>query len=227
VRAIYDWDWDAAETDFQEALALNPGYVTAHKYYSAYLTTLGRHDEAIREAERAVELDPKSPSLNHNLGMVLYFARDFERAAEVFEDVVDLEPKRRAARAWLAGANWYSGQREKAIAMVKEFDPVAEGIMSRLNEGNIEEARVFFDSIEHRLRPGIRKALWLAWVERWDDVLEYLEETVDDRQPPFVLMAFPGLDPLRDHPRYVALCQRMGLDAQSLARPSGRGLKAP
>ena len=53
-----DWDWAGAGQAYQRAIELNPGHVGAHHAYSQYLTQLGRVDEALTEARRAVELDP-------------------------------------------------------------------------------------------------------------------------------------------------------------------------
>jgi len=56
---IYDFDW-AAEREFRRALSLNPTYAPAHEFYSWYLISVGRIDQAIQEGQRAVELDPLS-----------------------------------------------------------------------------------------------------------------------------------------------------------------------
>jgi DNA-binding winged helix-turn-helix (wHTH) protein/TolB-like protein len=40
------WDWKGGEREFQRAIALNPGYATAHHWYAYELVGLGRFDEA-------------------------------------------------------------------------------------------------------------------------------------------------------------------------------------
>jgi Tfp pilus assembly protein PilF len=54
----YDWDWQTAEKEFGRGIELEPIYATGHKWYAQYLTKLGRFDEALRESERARQLDP-------------------------------------------------------------------------------------------------------------------------------------------------------------------------
>jgi len=45
---------------------LNPNYATAHHWYSALLSALGKQGEALAEAERAIELDPLSLPVKQN-----------------------------------------------------------------------------------------------------------------------------------------------------------------
>jgi tetratricopeptide (TPR) repeat protein len=49
VKHSYDWDWSGAESEFKQAIALNPNYATAHHWYSHYLVAMGR---ARRGSER-------------------------------------------------------------------------------------------------------------------------------------------------------------------------------
>ena len=59
----YDWKFAEGEREFKRAIELNPNYATAHHWYSEYLLTMGRNEEAIAEIKRAQELDPLS--FNH------------------------------------------------------------------------------------------------------------------------------------------------------------------
>ena len=54
---LFDWDWPAAERESLRAVQLNPGYAFGHSRYALLLSGIGRHEEAIAEAERAHELD--------------------------------------------------------------------------------------------------------------------------------------------------------------------------
>ncbi|MBZ5561928.1 MAG: tetratricopeptide repeat protein [Acidobacteriia bacterium] len=73
-RFNYEWDWVGAEKEFKRAIELNPGYATAHHGYAAYLSCMGRHDEAIAEVKRAQELDPLSVNINASVGWVFFSA---------------------------------------------------------------------------------------------------------------------------------------------------------
>ena len=71
VVALRDWDWKTAEEEDKKAIALNPGYPTAHMSYSNILRYLGRAEESIAEAKRAVELDPLAVLTNRSPGRCL------------------------------------------------------------------------------------------------------------------------------------------------------------
>lgn len=55
-----DWDWAKAEKTFLQAIELNPNYSTLHHRYSEHLSTTGRHEEARKHINKALELDPLS-----------------------------------------------------------------------------------------------------------------------------------------------------------------------
>ena len=77
---------------FRRAIALNPNYATAYLWYSAMLADMGRADEAISFAERAVELDPLSPIINANLGDFLEAAGRFDEAEARYRKVIEIDP---------------------------------------------------------------------------------------------------------------------------------------
>ena len=89
----YDWDWPAATRHFDRALALNPPTVENHVYYPFYLTVGGRSAEAIAVARRALERNPVSASLSHNLAVQLALSRDNSTLAiEECRRTLDLDP---------------------------------------------------------------------------------------------------------------------------------------
>ena len=49
IKLSYEWDWAGAETEFKQAIQLNPGYATAHQWYGVYLSEMGRHEESVHE----------------------------------------------------------------------------------------------------------------------------------------------------------------------------------
>jgi TolB-like protein/Flp pilus assembly protein TadD len=88
----YDWDWQTAEREFRRAIELNPNYATAHHWYAEHLTWLGRFDEALRENERARQLDPLSLIIAADNGATLYYSRQYDRAIAQFRTVREMDP---------------------------------------------------------------------------------------------------------------------------------------
>lgn len=58
-----DADWPDAESEFRQAIALQPGNSLAHQWYAIMLATVGRKAEALREIRRAEVLDPLSQQI--------------------------------------------------------------------------------------------------------------------------------------------------------------------
>ncbi|MDQ2938406.1 MAG: protein kinase, partial [Acidobacteriota bacterium] len=97
----FDWDWPAAEKQYKRAIKLNPNYSTAHHLYAGHLIWTGRINEGIAEAEKARDLNPLSPMEITELGWMLYFSRQYDRAIKQFQQTLELDPSFRSAHLGL------------------------------------------------------------------------------------------------------------------------------
>ena len=102
------WAWGTAERGLKRVVDLSPGYATTHHLYSLLLARLGRFDEAISHAERALGLDPFSPVMTHNPAYVLYLARHYDEAIQQAHKTLEMAPDLVSARLVLVSA--YSEQ---------------------------------------------------------------------------------------------------------------------
>jgi TolB-like protein len=78
---MYQYDFLAAEREFERAIELNPRYATGHHLFGFYLAVTGRYEESYTELQRAIRLDPLSVSkalLGHNY----IYARRYDQAIE-------------------------------------------------------------------------------------------------------------------------------------------------
>jgi tetratricopeptide (TPR) repeat protein len=92
VKLNYDWDPAGSEREILEAIRLNPSSVQAHQYYSSTLTTMGRMDDAINEARRAMELDPLSATAGTSLAIRYWYAGRIDEALREFDKTLDINP---------------------------------------------------------------------------------------------------------------------------------------
>ncbi len=111
----FDWDFAGAEKEFRHALELNPNYAIAHQWYATFLSDMGRHQEAIAEIERAIQLDPLSVNVNTAAAVVYYFARQFDRAEKQAKNALELDPNFYSAHSWLADVYQATGAYEAAF----------------------------------------------------------------------------------------------------------------
>ena len=119
VRRMLEWDWRGAETAYVQAIALNPSQENAHRAYAAMLMALSRPAEAIREAERACELDPLCLVVNTNAAWVRYLAGDYEAALERCQRTAELDPQYLPARRMIGAIFLQAGKTADAIEVLE------------------------------------------------------------------------------------------------------------
>jgi serine/threonine protein kinase/Tfp pilus assembly protein PilF len=221
--ALYDFDWAAAEREFARALALNPNDAPAHEYYSWYLISMGRVDQAIQEGQRAVELDPLSAEIHSLLGWDFYYARRYDRAVAEFHKCLELDPNYWLGYYLLGQAYAQQGKLDDAIAAQQKSTATLTNSWA-LEElardyalaRKTAEAREAVRDLLARPKPFYVSPYGLAAVYAAlgdkDQALAQLEQAYEHRS---FFMDFlkvdPELDSLRSDPRFQDLLRRMNL----------------
>ncbi len=218
----YDWNWQLAEREFRRAIALNPSYATAHHWYAEHLMWLGRFDEALRESERARELDPQSLIIAADNGAILYYSRDYDRAIEKLRSVLDVDPQ--LARAHLiVEAYVQRGKFADALADVNQdtgANPSPWTLALRAavygRAGQLAQAHRALRALQTATRRDTVRA-W-AFVRAYVGVgdkeaaLKWLERAYAEHDNGMTtLKVDPLFDPLRGDPRFQRLLARVGL----------------
>jgi serine/threonine protein kinase/tetratricopeptide (TPR) repeat protein len=222
---FYDFDWPAAEREFKRAITLNPSYAPAHEFYSWYLISTGRTDQAIQEGQRAVELDPLSAEIHSILGWVLYFARRYDQAAVELHKCLELDPNYWIGYYYLGQVYAQQGRFDDAMAAQRKSAEILKGASWPLEEialdyalaGKSAEARqtlrdLLANSRHIYVSPyGIATAY--AALGDKDQAFAQLEQTYAQRSQ-FIgfLKVDPELDSLRSDPRFQDLLGRMKLN---------------
>ena len=223
--ALYH-QWDVVEADrrFRRALALAPALVTAHHWYSVFLTAIGRFDDARAEIRRALELDPLSHAVNTDVGFVDYYAGRYDDAVANLRTVLRVAPAFPLAHLWLGRAYQEQGRLDEAV---KEFSetrrivgewPVALAALGHVLgvSGRASDARRVLDELDHLSgRQYVTEygvALVHAGLGDRDAAFAWLDRALAARSHWLVWI---GLDPrwrsLRDDRRFAVLLGRVGL----------------
>lgn len=92
LKFYYDWDWQGAVASYKKALELDPNNATIYIRYSTTLADVGRYNDALPLADKAVGLDPISISSLHNLGWTNMLAGNFKKSSEAFGKALELHP---------------------------------------------------------------------------------------------------------------------------------------
>ena len=223
VKVRADWDWAGAEQAFKWALEKNDGYATAHHQYAMFLAMVMRLDEARREIERAHELDPLSLLISSAVGRILHFSRRYEEAVAQCLRTSEADPTFAPALFDRLVSLSMLDRIKEAYEVIQQLDglhvdPIRRGIlMGRYygltgdRERALEErSKLMSMSSEKTISP-VFIALIDMTIGELDRAMELLEQAADDRDDLLVyLQCEPSYDPIRDHPRYAALIERVG-----------------
>ena len=212
------YDWDGAEREFKQAMSLDPKDASSHYFYSySVLVPQKRFDEAVREMQRALELEPGSLAIAANYGGALTMARRYPEAKVQLDQTLALDPKFTITRARLQ--DWYEiqGQFEDArqISLLNpsefntiKFQPGKDGYW----RGVLEVARQRSETLGEGVNERIFQVIAWTQLGDHDKAIEWLEKCAandDDLLPNYIRS--PILDPLHGDPRYVTVLHKLNL----------------
>jgi DNA-binding winged helix-turn-helix (wHTH) protein/TolB-like protein/Flp pilus assembly protein TadD len=218
----YNWDWPEAEKHLKQAIALNPSYAHAHGLYSAYLSNVGRHEEAIAEAERAQTLDPASSTSVGRVGMTYYFAGQYDRALEHFRRALDLDPNDHVAHFDTGLVYQRQGKYEEALAAMRRAralgmkDAIAVTGHIYAVSGRRREAHQVLAELDQLSKreyvPAFHRAYIYIGLGDKERAFEWLEKAYKDREWYLWLLKQEMVaDPIRSDRRFQDLVRRIGL----------------
>lgn len=224
ILSRFDWNWPEAEREFQRAIDLDPNYTTAHHWYALHLIGLGRSSEAIAEIKRAQELDPASPLLTTDTGLVFYFARQYNSAKKECEKALALDAKFGLAHRTLGLIEEEIGMHQEARAQFQEArgvlgeDPwmLAEIGRSYVRAGSREQALHSMSELRSLAKKRYVSPLALALLgisldPNSDENFAWLEKAYESRINLSALVVDPAFDGIRQDSRFHDLLRRAGL----------------
>jgi TolB-like protein/Tfp pilus assembly protein PilF len=223
VKVWMDWDWPGAETALRRALAINPSYVQAHRYYACLLSHTGRHREAAAEMEKARAVDPLSPIMHALSGQLRAFARDYETAIAHLRDAEVINPDLWVVHAFLGRVHECEGRLEEAMSEYQKAfevsgggntEPIAFRARAQALAGNrsaAEEAIQMLTELSARKYvPPYNIATIHAGLGDFESALGWLEKAYETRDVRLVfLLVDPRWDPVRHHARFRDLSHKL------------------
>jgi len=228
--ALYfaDWDWSDAEREFKQAIERNPNSSLSHDRYAECLKTRLRFGESMAEAQRAQELDPLSPEIVSQVGVVFLLTRRYDESIGQFQKALDLNPNLPVVRALLAWA--YAMKRmypqalgeydkipdqDKAVAAQNQL--VADGLgwvyaVSGRRADALKIAKETMDLSSHAYVDFYQIAGIYAGLGDKDEAFRLLEKGYQEHS---ATMPYLAVDPffygMRSDQRYADLLRRIGL----------------
>ena len=225
IRSLCDREWEEAESLYRKAIALNPGYATAHLWLGGdCLALLGRLDEALEELELALELDPLSAITHEIRGFIYLLKRDYAQAIRYYREILEFDPSSYRVYAAIGRALGLQGEYAEALAMLEKARALEEGVPSILAAmgqifglaGDRSSARGVLARLEALARerhiPSTcfavihlgqgEKNRALDWLEHGCELCELSISSIG---------VHPVYDDLRSEPRFQALLKRLRL----------------
>ncbi len=217
----HDYDWQTAEKEFKRAIELNPNYATGHHWYAEHLAWRGRFDEALRESERARQLDPLSLIIAVDRGAILYYSRQYDQAIAQFTAVRELDPGF-PRTAIIFAAYVQKGMFAEAETDIEKHMPgdnpwhwssLAYTYGRAGNQAKAEDAlKKLLDLNQRQLVDPIIIVSAYSGRGKNDQAIVWLEKAYAQHSNGLTaLKVDPAYDPLRDDPRFQNLLGRVGL----------------
>jgi TolB-like protein/tetratricopeptide (TPR) repeat protein len=224
VKALYEFDWPAAEREFKRAIELNAGDADAHFAYGiAYLSPQGRLEDTVHEMQLARDLDPLSPVQANYLGLAYQFVGRRADAIAQYKRALDLDPSFVEARLHLANAYLDPGRyqdfyaeldRAQKIAADTRIEPMRAFGMAV--EGKKAEALELLHKCEHPGTGAFVQSTYIANVYavlgNKEQMYAWLDKAYAARDGMLVYASKQGCyRRYRQEPRFIALEQKLGL----------------
>ena len=230
-KVHYVHDWTFAERDFRRAIELDPNNPYGHFFYSnSFLSPSGRHEEAIAEMKRAVELDPLSTRIQCFAGRTYIWARRYDDALAQFQRMNQLDPNFAVNHERLAHLYAIVGKFNEAI----DEEAKARTLVGERNESVLQKTGWLRQAMAARGAKGYWEAqlqlsqgtpnppeaytspfgLAIIYSHLGDKnrALANLEIAYSERDEEMTnLVIEPQFDPLRSDPHFADLIRRVGI----------------
>lgn len=212
--------WEESEKNFETALRLGPNVAETHVWYSIKRTTEARFVEGITHAAKAVELDPQTPFNQHNLGWILYFARQYDEALRQYRKTARLFPEYPLAHYGLAWILRRMKRFDEAFEHIEILSGLLKDSIFALHvkgqtlaaAGRSDEARVVLEELSERrdrhFTAPYQTALIHAYLGETEEALDFLEESVAHGDAWLVWLGVePAFDKIRREPRFATVME--------------------
>ena len=217
-----EWDWEAARQDLENALALDPGYFDARwalaEWYGVIAGNTERGLEVIQEAAR---LDPFSSTPLNVRAWILTNGQRYAEAAEDYRRLHELMPEEPAHVLNMATNLALAGSTDEALEALRDVLPLIPSprpvtLAAHLaRAGDTITAReILEDAVSLKEAGGDVAASGVAAgyaaLGEVEEALAWLERCFEDEGGIYYLRS-PDWHPLRGHPRFQAIWDRVGL----------------
>ncbi len=216
IYTYIDRDWESADQEYLKAIEINPNYPTVHQYYSEYLSFMGNHEEARKQVNKAIELDPLSFVIRYESMMLNFNQGQFQEA------LLDLERCRELNHgkdhSWIAKyyfrINRELGNEQAAFDGIKRWYGDFLSVIEPKEMDSIYQISGIDGILKRRIEStdylGEKTSLY-GILGNDEKALEWLEIAVEKGEEPADFPFLYEFRNLHSNPRYQALLRKIGL----------------
>lgn len=221
---LNDWDWNGAEKEFKLGLQLDPRNATGHHWYAELLLFLGKTEDAFREINMAVELDPLSQGILKDKGIFQYYIEDYDEAMKTALTTFDLDPGFVPVHRLISLVYTGKGLYDEAITETLKWGTLTGNKVKTdvalahiyAVAGREDEARRIIEDagIENILSSNDYRGVALVYTAlgEKDLAFEWLEKSFEKHEESLCSLAVDHkFNSLRDDPRFRQLLSKVGL----------------
>lgn len=221
--ACFDWNWKEAEREFQRAIEINPNDAGTHwRYGMFYLMPVGRHEEAIAEGTRSLELEPLDLNHGANLSGLYFYAGRYDEALHHAAQVHGLDANFIVGRWALSQVYIQKGMYAEAIELNEkalQTDPTNPVFLrfagiAYAKAGRRQDAEKIIERFREIAKTQYVMSYHLALIYSAlgdkDKAIAELETAFNEHD--YLLPRIkvePFLDPLRNDPRFIDIVRRL------------------
>lgn len=224
VAFYYEWNWREAEQNFRKSIDLDPHYSGVYLWESQYLAAIGDTPQALQQALKARKLNPVSMVAMMHLGSAYYWDRQYDKAAETFQNALAQDPTfarvhSRLGIVLMAQKDYSSAIREfQETERLSGPDPYIDALIGYAEalRGNTRKTRKILAELiarsQHEYVSAFSLALLYLSLGDRNKAFQWLEHAREDRSTYLVYAKVdPLMDTLRSDLRFNLLLQRMNL----------------
>ncbi|HVG23547.1 MAG TPA: protein kinase [Thermoanaerobaculia bacterium] len=224
---LFEWDYDTAQRELEEAMRLNPNYPWAPHWLGILMCSRGQLRRAYELIDMSKELDPLSPILNVGAGIPLHIAGRYDDAVNCYRAVLETDPALAPGHYYLGMSLEMRGDYEDATREMERAieiagpAPIFLGALAHVlaRSGRRDDALRLIDQLRAMARQRYVSPYSFAvahtGLDDVDAALDALRESLEEHN---AWMCFVPIDPrfdtLRDDPRFGELLGRYGLPAR-------------
>lgn len=225
IESDYNWNWQAAETNYRRALELAPNNAAAHHSYSEFLARMGRFAESAQHSDLAQQLDPTRVNYEAVRALHYFYEHRFDDTIRQSENVIAKDANAYLAYLYLSIAHAVKGNYTAGIAAGEKAGAISGGDVPDLFVSGCNYAlkndRAKTNEILNKLKIiGNRRYVdsfhfvtIYAYLGDKEKAFEYLKKSYAEKSYWMTsIKVHPVVDSLRSDARFTEMLRKMNLE---------------